>query len=1364
MPGLSELEKYAKNLGYKSANLMVLQDIAAIAQAEGVVAEIPQIQALGHEAMQAHLAEHLPELDSLWQDFLEAQGEEIRGLSEEGKPILDNIRQLIKNTFLHHPLPESIIVDFLDACDPDDLLMVRSTGKEDSADLANPGGNESIAAVQPTQQDISIAVGKVIASYFSEKSLEQRIKGKDDISAPPFIPVLLQKMIGEPLEAKIEDGVISGVLYTSEYGSKIQMAPGHGELIVNSKAPFDSFYVTREAVVHSQIAIKPQRLVSKETQSGSGVKRSLEMVNNDKDTSHTASVSEDVVRRIAAIGNMIEREYDQPMDVEFVYKPKTDTIYIVQARPIPKGDLKHVMPSTIKPEKIKQVKKEQPVVNGHVISPAGEAVQIITKKSEILICQDIETALDIYLRGKNENVKAVVVRNMAPATSHEAAEFNSKAIPVIQVNDLAGVEAMLDEELPCVIIDPQHKLILDWHDKIDGVEAITDKLYAQDSGLLTNGLFKSSMGLQQTVGSPPYAGRNFNIEQTTHVPKDIKIGALFALIEKGSPTEAQEAFSQLATHYYALISHQPREDKIQSFDEILQTLESIESSNPSNVAEGKIALQRVMDLLFTLARSKNTSEDTQVALNKLLQNGLATGLEIESLLTLIDTVPEHEFSSYQSELLNLVSRLEAIMVYPGNKDVFSSSLVQVLAEEKATRYAQATSRDYDLTHEQQGYLAQFLKISHFAINPELKGKWEQFAIHCCRDPMMQKGLAQMMGYMVKNDLSSFLINSLFEKAVKQESIGDNVAIFKSIFIQSAKAVKNTEAIDLVNVHALINKWQRHEMDWADPGKFEKLHDEFILDFNTIIANLDKVSVDKLGLTEKMLIFNEVNRLTETLDTSLKHFKGSLQYTDKALQAHRFAELLTPYHVLMVRQVSLVPSKKIDEFKSGIGSRTHETKDAMLMHIQNVFDEKKRLPREADLSASRMFGVNSAVISSPASFERQFLEKSQHMTLEDLFTLFHQNIIAANTVLTEDLNLTKTEMPAVLQELLEAIDGYELEYGGATFPANLVSARYEHPNFHLQYNLPLAMHAASFEVRYNAEEEKLNFSIKMFGEARSRFAKITKFTDEYLNILGADVIKSAQFSEGKSVLECELEVDATQPNMVLDVAKLPKMMSRISFHDNKFSLADVAAAAIHYPERQVQIGPSIINLLKDYLFTRGARLGSQDTSALIDLCMSLGFQADVKQNIYCIIKKNAVSTYWLSQEGVDNVIKMEKSLDKEGYIDKLSAGSTTKYTFLETLLLNKQYTMAQVILENPNFKAKEHPLAVSIVTDNKDYSFLNTMVKKGMYSKLNPQADKDLSMSVPVLHEALQANEMDMIKKSTGPRGRTRRPPTKFRKG
>ena len=203
-----------------------------------------------------------------------------RILGKKTKQALASLRAYIIETITEskNSILENEINEFLKKANlkETDLLMVRSTGKyEDMKNLANPGGNDSFPC-HANVQEIKKAVGKVVASYFSEKSLGQRLTLKKEnpaaanITETYYPAVLLQKMIGEPISKPGEKpeitakNIVSGVIYCTKEGTTIQTAPGHCELVVNSKGPIDTVYVDPLGIVHQEIRIKDFKLSPQE--------------------------------------------------------------------------------------------------------------------------------------------------------------------------------------------------------------------------------------------------------------------------------------------------------------------------------------------------------------------------------------------------------------------------------------------------------------------------------------------------------------------------------------------------------------------------------------------------------------------------------------------------------------------------------------------------------------------------------------------------------------------------------------------------------------------------------------------------------------------------------------------------------------------------------------------------------------------------------------------------------------------------------------------------------------------------------------------------------------------------------------------
>jgi phosphoenolpyruvate synthase/pyruvate phosphate dikinase len=237
-------------------------------------------------------------------------------------------------------------------------LMVRSTGKEDTAAFANAGGNETVANVDPTPQAVSAAMGKVVASYIGSKSLKQRLavaqteQQVQELLGEPFVPVLLQVMVGEKLDgesiATDNDLVklpVSGVMFTTEAEGQtpgvthLQTTFGHNEAVVNSLVPVDTWYIAQDGVYYPVIRNKTHRYIPV---SGGGLCKEPKANTRVDGTSfgELPTLPGPAVRMLKQLANRIQLAYDNaPMDVELVVMlpPKpgaAGTIYLVQARPI----------------------------------------------------------------------------------------------------------------------------------------------------------------------------------------------------------------------------------------------------------------------------------------------------------------------------------------------------------------------------------------------------------------------------------------------------------------------------------------------------------------------------------------------------------------------------------------------------------------------------------------------------------------------------------------------------------------------------------------------------------------------------------------------------------------------------------------------------------------------------------------------------------------------------------------------------------------------------------------------------------------------------------------------------------------------
>ena len=843
------IQEHARKFGNKAANL---QELASVCSGN-----IPSFCPLSDDLIKAHLNKYAPKWDELWNKFKVEQGNEKSEIRKSAIPALQALRELMMTTFNEHPVEDPDLLAFLDTIKQKNAtLMVRSTGEEDTVDVANPGGNESVAAIAPTIEAVSAAMGTVVASYFSEKSLKQRLLSPvNDITKDTFVPVLLQQMIGEPMHGyKSSPAVIrSGVMYTGEGNTRIQVAPGHGELVVNSKGLFDTFSVTRNHVVYAEVARKPYRLVP--------TKNGLQKKKNPQILQDRASISQSVAQRIAQLGRDIEQHYGMPMDVEFVYDPKTDAVSIVQARPIPAGDVRSVIPSSVPPASVpalKQAIKTNQIkkIDAHVITPAGFAAKIITDPEQVLVCNTIEEALTQYLAQTNSPVQAVVVRNLAGTTSHEAAQFSSKAIPVLQVVDLSSVNESLKTKNSVLMVDPQRNQILDFTALVKDSKNAKNELNALnylEEGIFTHPLAPITSQAVTDVWLSDQAMTLFFSKIDPNAPVDVNISTLIETLEAVPNPQALSALNSIRTILYHL--KQVHGKQVTFFPQAMVLCEEIERS---------------------IARSSDREEH-----------------------------------------LSLVARLKSLIYAQANRDIFSNSMKQIVQETKSkqaidTRFLQG------LSAEQSDYVTQFLKLNKIAFRQEGKDRWTQFALDCVKDPASLQQLVFVVKFYIEHHLESDLINLDLQQALQSEpSFKSALQKLHAHCMQARQEFTNLNLDEKINT---IHAWEQRIPEWSDVAKFDGLLQDYQKEIVPLISQLQITSPMDLVVMDTVPTSDNLDGIPGGAHRAVVISQGKIYIVNKTnkqstlicdaendfLKEYRVGDMVTGQHrSLSVREQSLL---------------------------------------------------------------------------------------------------------------------------------------------------------------------------------------------------------------------------------------------------------------------------------------------------------------------------------------------------------------------------------------------------------------------------------------------------------------------------
>ncbi|MFZ4098929.1 MAG: PEP/pyruvate-binding domain-containing protein [Chlamydiia bacterium] len=397
-----------QSFGNKAANLMLLD--LQLKEIPGAQApRVPEFFSVSHREVAAFLDDHIPGWRSLDPT---ACSEQIRAVFEQFPN--EAIDRLGLNQLLEKWQQNNWIA------------MVRSTGREDSAETANAGGNESVANVACQRPAIAAAMGRVIASYFSSRSLSQQRMLLGEVEQEAFVPVLIQRMIREPAHAQPHQIPVSGVLFSQEVQGPtpeavmVQATYGHGEGVVAGEVPCDSYYLLH-GEHYSAIRGKSYRVAPAGDEG-------TEFQENAPALWDRPCLSPELLMQLEDIGRHLQEVYHGPIDIEFVVEQ--GQLYVVQVRPIVSRapeTATFVDISKAKKAGLQRMKMEECIVS------AGQKVVRIDDPSELVVAKTLDGALREALKRRDQGLitKAVITQESAGVLSHWATSFREMGIPVL---------------------------------------------------------------------------------------------------------------------------------------------------------------------------------------------------------------------------------------------------------------------------------------------------------------------------------------------------------------------------------------------------------------------------------------------------------------------------------------------------------------------------------------------------------------------------------------------------------------------------------------------------------------------------------------------------------------------------------------------------------------------------------------------------------------------------------------------------------------------------------------------------------------------------------------------------------------------
>lgn len=368
-------------------------------------------------------------------------------------------------------------------------------------------------------------------------------------------------------------------------------------------------------------------------------------------------------------------------------------------------------------------------------------------------------------------------------------------------------------------------------------------------------------------------------------------------------------------------------------------------------------------------------------------------------------------------------------------------------------------------------------------NRLLAEKWKSFLEGL--EPLIQSGqiseekgeeLIRMVRLLEKMGVFPLWLSFFFKEAVDGTTPEDTVdqatfeAVFNtlpdeesSLFEKTLELLKNIEEL-----HGSVEAF-------SDPNKFEKAFKKLIQFVDRI---KDPIMLNELQTTSQIMRISIINLLLKSVDlfdTSVKQMKGSTQWSREE-QVPLFHKMIGEYLNILDSWVQVFgPHLTIPTFDKW-------PLPAIIDKLKELFTEFS-MDDESTLNPSRGYSVASSMFGSKTDFSRHLPN-----TLEDLFTLLHQNLIAviANLAFqTIDLKMIdKSGLPNSFKEAVKTISKMEVKW-----VSTMTGLQVNDDGIVAEYNIPLRSHSAKMFIRHDNETGAIVLETALLGMARRRWGEI-----------------------------------------------------------------------------------------------------------------------------------------------------------------------------------------------------------------------------------------------------------------------------------
>ncbi|MBA2728540.1 MAG: hypothetical protein H0U49_10265 [Parachlamydiaceae bacterium] len=384
--------------------------------------------------------------------------------------------------------------------------------------------------------------------------------------------------------------------------------------------------------------------------------------------------------------------------------------------------------------------------------------------------------------------------------------------------------------------------------------------------------------------------------------------------------------------------------------------------------------------------------------------------------------------------------------------------------------------------------------------PKIFGEFRKFLLELeaiaekNEDPQTITEFKKMLGTLKELGVMPWFMTFTFGESRYLPAL-DRVNYFLSLLPESEKPLVK----ELLEKKDALQVMHQQIDAFREPEKFKKAFENLKKEMEKFLPNeQEEICLQNILVAERwektsplirVVVIEIMNKLVELNDTAIKNMKSSLNFSDDKEKITLFKEMLLSYFSLLKSwsQKTLRPNvfPMIEpwtlEFYLGAISNRLEG-----MRVDDAYRNH--------LNPSRDFSVSAAMLGSSTAFERHYPE-----TMEDVFTLIHQNLLATTAMFSNQLlsneSISKCELPLQLKTAILGVPS--IEGNGVGVPQR-IGVEIEENRIAFHYNVPLRNHSSRFTLCYTLEKESAVVTMKaqFLGQAIARWRQSGELADFY----------------------------------------------------------------------------------------------------------------------------------------------------------------------------------------------------------------------------------------------------------------------------